>query len=742
MKALMGLCLGIMLLPLARPLLWASPPAAILENAIVAVEQGQYHEAVAQLAALPMTTLTPQDRNRARYLFAHAAQRLRRYPEALQAFGEIVDRYVELGDYALWNIARIYQELNAERLQQEALKLLLKRFPHSRLVPQARLALGRQLIGVLDERPEGVRVLEEYLAQPTEASSTPEAYLLLGQGYEGLGLPDKALQVYRRLYIRFPASPDAERVVARIEALALPPQGALGWLSPQERLDRADQLAEAGECDRGVQEVRQLAVGELSSDLAARGARRVGFCAYRARRYREAIATLEPFRQLFSADTHAPEALYTLALAYQRDDRVGEAERTLRQLADREPQTPWNGKALATLGLSLEARQGLERAVPVYQEIVNRFPTADRADEFAWRLGWFHYGQRQFNVAAQHFRGAVERFPHSMSASNALYWQAKALEKSGPSAPALALYEQVAREFPYTYYGVRAQEVARTKSSQSAAWATALTTANGLPVGGETTWHPSLEPTLPPQALFHRVRVDELVTLRFVEDAREEVSQLAKGLGDGLAEQMMLARLYLNVDMALQAIRALNSALSALTLPERVALTPDFWTLLFPQLYWHEVQDAAQSAQLDPLFILGVIRQESAFNRRAVSRSDARGLMQLLPSTGREVFRQLGMDAFRHELLFDPRLNVRLGSHYLGWLSEAHGGNLILALAAYNAGPARLKRWLQDMGTDDWDEFIERLPFEETRGYVKNVLRNYAVYRRLYPRTTSGQAAR
>jgi soluble lytic murein transglycosylase len=743
-KAFVGLWAGFVWLCLTAPSLWGGPPAVSLASAIAAVERGRYDEAFAQLATVPMTTLTPSERNRARYLFAHAAQRLKRYPEALQAFGEVAEHSAELGDYALWNIARIYQDLNAELLALEALKTLLKQFPHSRLVPQARLALARQLIAAAGGQREGVRVLEDYLAHLAGEPPAPEAYLLLGQGYENLGQPDKALQFYRALSIRYPASSEAERVGPRIQALMPTAARGMGWLSTQERLERADQLAEAGDCERAMLEVRQLSAVDLPTDLAARGARRLGLCAFRLRRYREASAALEPFRHRFSAEASAPEALYTLALSYQRDGRTGEAERLLRQVADREPPTAWNAKALVTLGLSLEARQELERAVSAYREVVHRFPTAERADECAWRIGWVHYAQRQFNVAAQEFEAAVERFPQSMFASNALYWQAKALEKSGRGLPALALYERVGRDFPYTYYGLRAREVVRTQSSFSTAWALAPAAAKALPIGGERLAPAASapEPPLASPALFHRVRVDELVALRFLDDAREEVAQLARGLGDGLAERLLLARLYLKVDLALQAIRLLNTALSTMTPSERLALAPDFWTLLFPQLYWDEVQEAAYSTQLDPLFILGVIRQESAFNQRAVSRSDARGLMQLLPATGREVFQRLGLAAFRSELLFEPRLNVRLGSHYLGRLIEGYGGNLILALAAYNAGTGRVKRWLQELSTDDWDEFIERLPVEETRGYVKNVLRNYGVYQRLYAQAMHGQAAR
>jgi soluble lytic murein transglycosylase len=116
--------------------------------------------------------------------------------------------------------------------------------------------------------------------------------------------------------------------------------------------------------------------------------------------------------------------------------------------------------------------------------------------------------------------------------------------------------------------------------------------------------------------------------------------------------------------------------------------------------------------------------------------------MQLLPSTGREVYQRIGLEAFRDELLFDPQLNVRLGVQYLGRLADTHHGNLILALAAYNAGPGRVKQWLKDLNTSDWDEFIERLPFDETKLYVKSVLRNYGMYQRLYGLASDGQPAR
>jgi peptidoglycan lytic transglycosylase len=741
MKTRRGLTLGMVLAHLAVGCTWAGSPTSTLDSAIQAVERGSYLEALAYLAALPTTSLSLQERNRARYLYGHTALRLKRYPEALQAFGDALSQYPELGDYAIWNVARIHQELNAERLYVETLRLLLARFPQSRLVPQARLALGRQLIGINGQLLEGVRVLEEFVAHHANDLSAPEAYLWLGQGYEGLGLPDKALEAYRTLYIRFPVSPEAERGAFRLETLR-PTNRSPSSLSPRERLERADQLAEAGDCDRAMYEVRQLPASTLSEDLAAWAARRLGFCAYRLRRYREAVISLEQFRYVQRSDDRWAEAVYTLGVALQREGRNGEAEHVLRQLAAHAPQTTWNGKALVALGLAYESRQDIARAIETYREVATRFPTTDRADELAWRLGWLHYSQRLFGTAVREFGEVVERFPQSMFAGNARYWQAKALEKSGHGPQALPLYEQAARDYPYTYYGLRAQEILGAKTSPGQAPGNAFLSTNGSAFSAGRSPQPAVAPSFSEAARFHRVRVDELLALRFVEDAREEIAHLAQRLGEGVSERMVLARMYLRADMPLQAIRTLNAALNSVAATERLSLPPEFWTSLFPQLYWEEVQEATKYAQLDPWLVLGVIRQESGFNARAVSRSDARGLMQLLPTTGRELYQRMGLEPFRDDLLFDPQMNVRLGTQYLGRLAETHRGNLILTLASYNAGPARVKRWLQELSTTDWDEFIERLPFEETRLYVKSVLRNHGVYQRLYALSPDGQTAR
>ena len=152
----------------------------------------------------------------------------------------------------------------------------------------------------------------------------------------------------------------------------------------------------------------------------------------------------------------------------------------------------------------------------------------------------------------------------------------------------------------------------------------------------------------------------------------------------------------------------------------------------FPLAYWEMIQQKAQERELDPYLILALIRQESLFDPRARSPAAALGLMQLLPSTASRVAKQIGISAPSSEQLFQPEINLVLGTQYLKDLLQRYSNDWFKAIAAYNAGEAAVDRWEKEIRTDDAEEFVERIPYLETRGYVKLVMRNHRIYKRLY----------
>jgi soluble lytic murein transglycosylase len=158
-----------------------------------------------------------------------------------------------------------------------------------------------------------------------------------------------------------------------------------------------------------------------------------------------------------------------------------------------------------------------------------------------------------------------------------------------------------------------------------------------------------------------------------------------------------------------------------------------FWEYLFPMPYRKDVVATARLRALDPYILAGLIRQESEFDPKARSHKNAYGLTQVLPSTGRQIARNAGVSKFRTPMLYQPAVNLKLGSYYLRSMLDQWGGKWEHTLAAYNAGPHRVSEWLTWNSYSEPAEFIETIPFTETREYVQAVLRNAALYRRLYP---------
>jgi soluble lytic murein transglycosylase len=155
------------------------------------------------------------------------------------------------------------------------------------------------------------------------------------------------------------------------------------------------------------------------------------------------------------------------------------------------------------------------------------------------------------------------------------------------------------------------------------------------------------------------------------------------------------------------------------------------WELFYPLGYWETIERYSSERGLDPYLVAALIRQESTFNPRVRSHAGARGLMQILPSTGRLLARQERL-RYREADLYDPEINIRYGTRYLKDVLGSFGGRVDYALASYNAGPHRVKRWTGMDLTIPSEVFIEEIPFDETRDYVKLVLRNEMLYRRLY----------
>jgi soluble lytic murein transglycosylase len=340
------------------------------------------------------------------------------------------------------------------------------------------------------------------------------------------------------------------------------------------------------------------------------------------------------------------------------------------------------------------------------------FPLSQVRDDATWRLAWLYYRSGELTEAYRTFKLLASEARESALRTAAHYWQGRAAEKAGDSEIAKRIYEEVYGTGEESYYqALAAGSLAKL----------------GAPVQ-ERNFDPpgrgrDLEPPAIPRIAFHLERARALSALALRSLAVAEIGAIERLAGTDKEARLFLSREYFK-NHAYRKSLALATQLPAWD-GER-----DFYR--FPLAHWEVIRQKAQEREMDPYLILALIRQESLFDARARSPAVALGLMQLLPSTAARVAGRIGMPAPSNEKLFDPEINLTLGTQYLKDLLQRYSNNWFKAIAAYNAGEAAVDRWEKEIITDDIEEFVERIPYLETRGYVKLVMRNHRIYKRLY----------
>lgn len=420
----------------------------------------------------------------------------------------------------------------------------------------------------------------------------------------------------------------------------------------------------------------------------------------RANRTRDAAAQFAMVRGPLAAQAAYQRARLTLT----SDPDVTRA--ALRDVVARYPgDTAVVGNALYLLADLTTDTGNDDDARALFQELATSYPTSARAAEAGFRAALIAYVHGSARAAAQEFDSLDARLPRSDEATAARYWSGRAWAVSGNEAVARARWQEIVAQQPSSYY----------------AWVSAKRLSVPMPMPLERA--DSFPRSSSVDAAFARIaeleRLGMDVEARFESDALEEEAKTSTDRLLATAHGFLVNG---------QAWRAVWLAQKLVDAGQRDTRT---YRLLFPVLDDDELTRNAKAHDLDPALVAGIIRQESSYNTHAVSVAGARGLMQVMPSVGADVARSLDFPTWSPALLFDPDANLQIGTAHLVTSVRQYGA-LPRVLAAYNAGGSRVDRWATKAGSEDPEVFAERIPFAETRDYVRLVQRNVAVYRALY----------
>lgn len=649
------------------------------------------------------------------------------YESAARLFEKINADRSALADYILYYYASSLSHLGRNGEALEKAQLGLDRFPNSPMWENTRNIFWENCL--LADRP--AKILETIQKYRRNGDSSSWLYFQ-ARGLEQSGQPTQALPLYQRVYYLFPLTKEATKAAERLKILA---STIGGYSAPPLSmfLSRAEQLISANRYTDVLAYLQNLQKQESVWGGSSQFQAWLGLACLRKGKTLEATKILTDL-------THQPgeisaEAICHLSEACQKLENPAGSEQWLQTLEQRAPQSPWFEKALFSLGNYYLVHRLLPEAALTYQRVFRFFPKGRYARDAHWRVSWHQYRQHNYSQAAELFLDHLNRFSESDYAPAALFWLARCWQNLNHTDWAQRVFLVMARRYSQSYYGQLALK------QLPATWKELKVSA--LPASQAELLIRRFEQSVPsplpdklvepnPSALAHWPRVAALHLINLDDWAGRELLK-NKDYGNSPEILLQAASLFQQAGHFRTGIQLLRQLVPAYLECRWESMPAWFWTLVFPAQYVEIIGRECRKRGLDPCLVMALILQESSFEPRAVSPANAHGLMQLLPPTARLLAKKVRMKRPRTEQLFDPSVNIPLGVYHFSGLLKDFDGQEEKALASYNAGSSRVKIWVEEGNYADASEFIENIPFSETRSYVKIILRDRWFYRQRFP---------
>lgn len=636
-----------------------------------------------------------------------------RVDAAIREFGHEALLKGPIGDY----LGVLLADAHARRGNMAAARAsalgVADRHPTSRLTPPA-LITAATLASHAGDEAGAQAALKRLIASYPDSPEIPQALYLLGMTGEARGQLEAAALAYRELTVIAPASGWADGAGDRLAALrsaGVPTPE----LSERQRVDRAERLLRSGVPKTASDEAERIAEQAQDPGIILRALRVVADASQRLGRYELAARALDLAARRAPADRQAGLRLEQARLLL----RAGQRQQALTILTALD-KTPTEGEAAEAALLRARTLDEMDRhadAQAAYRAVAAKYPNREVAGSALWRLGWLAYLRNDVRGAEQAWLKGADVPGGRAYRQATLYWAGRAKEQTAGKEPAARLYSRVLREAPRSYYGLLAAHRTAAASSE--------------PGGRE----PAIRlPADPQDAIANDpgfARADLLRRIGLVEFALRELEEVVLASVGDPVRLYGFSSAYVRDERYDLALRILRRHFVPLATTGHPTIPRAFWEMLYPFAWRGEVTEAAGRAGLDPFLVAAVVREESSYSPKAVSRAGARGLMQLMPGTAQPMAELRGWPFRDGELLDEPALNIQLGSAFLAGLLQEFGDPR-LAVAAYNAGPRRVREWWKARRTNDIEAFVEQIPFDETRQYVKRVMLSWEEYRRIY----------
>ncbi len=630
-----------------------------------------------------------------------------------------VARLTVIGDYALYYRGQSLQESGRSEEAEREFRQLAQSYPSSLLARTAAL----QSAGSGFLRGAYQTVVDDLA--PLVEKNDGTALKLRADVLEKMGRTNEVIITLRKLYYDAPQSAEAEKVGARLTALGA--STAPADAAQQKR--RADRLYQAGLYAIAAQAYDQIPY--LFPDAVTDEVRlRSGICHYKANSFKQAVGSLSQVRA--RTPKVMSEALYYLGLAQLSLSQEGAALQTLAELRRFVPSGERTAGLLFATGRYYEKRGRNEQASGFYQQLVRQFPQAEGSDEAHFWLAWRAHQAKDYRTASQLLTEHVANYSNvTENRGKAGFWAAVNSERAGDKERAMVLYRAMLMRYGAGWFGANAErriaQLAR-EGVRGRGFESDLLLRRAVE-GMQTIKLP--QETVKDAGAERVAKAEQLMRIAFYQSAMNELDAARENAPNSPIVNLRIAQIFRLQGEPVAAINALKRSYPdyGQTLPEE--MSREIWEVFYPLRWWPNIKEESKRHGIDPYLIAGLIRQETVFDPNARSRANALGLMQLLPYVGQAVARKTGNGAISSNDLFNPVLNIQLGTAYVKELMDKFD-RLEYVAAAYNGGETRVRRWIRELPSSEIEEWVESIPLSETRLYVQGVYRNARQYQRLY----------
>ncbi|HEY6873427.1 MAG TPA: transglycosylase SLT domain-containing protein [Geobacteraceae bacterium] len=636
------------------------------------------------------------------FILGISAAKLEDWPEAARRLGAAADAFPLLADYALYYEARALYSLARFTEALPPLRKMIREFPDSPLVRPAQLLYADTLFEGKDFK-DGYeayqKFIEKFPSGPDALAATHKSALC----QEQMGDTAGAVASLRTVWLKYPTSTYAAKAEQDLQRLAA--RGVrVAPYSAEELLRRASTLFDLRKYDAAAKAIRSVPLETLPGESADKYRLKAGQALFRCRRYKDAEAAFSALLAQKTSRDVSDEAAYWLAITLDRSGRKEEAFTAFIKLSESSAGSELAEKALfEAAGIRKGQKKG-DEALAIMKRLLLLHPASQLKQSVTWEIAWRSYQSGDTKTAADYFKTLADIPAYR---EKALYWFGHTLAAAGDTPGAQKAYAALLAEYPFGFYAQSYRKEVNIAGDEIS-----------FPTGNLCEMLP-----LPPG--YERIKA--LITLGLHDEARKELSSAKKKQAAKSGSLAGLARLYLEMNDYHGAYNLLGNGRPRNFGKENLYQ----WGICFPLAYRDAVARLAAANNVPENLVFAIIRAESSYLPTALSPAGAVGLMQLMPSTAAIVANgsKGKLDAGS---LTNPETNIRFGIKHLRDLMTLYNGDLVLAVAAYNAGAGNVNRWRKAFGNMRTDEFVENIPFTETREYVKKVLSSADIYARLY----------